>query len=90
MRDAVDGTGDAVKPVEPTQPRTMRRERRSTEARANAQALHLGIAAQMWSTQPARDNGMVLPLSPIARTAARYTFMAEGDRAASMGFARTA
>lgn len=88
--EAVAGDGDAIKPVEPTSPRPMFQERRSAEALANAQALHLGIAAQMWSTQPERDKAGMLPLPPVARTAARYASMAQGPQSASMGFARTA
>lgn len=90
MSDAVDLDIQAIEPIEPARPRATRHERRSSEARANAQALHLGIAAQMWSTQPAHNDAHVLPLPPVARMAARYASTAQGHQAASMGFARTA
>lgn len=85
--DAVDVD---IPTVEPARPRSMPQERRSSEARANAQALHIGIAAQMWSTQPTNDDVLVLPLPPVARMAARYASTAQGHQAVSMGFARTA
>lgn len=87
----VDHDGPSIEPIEPARPRSMPQERRSSEARANAQALHLGIAAQMWTTQPIHDEAVVLPLPPVARMAARYASTAQGlDQPASMGFARTA
>lgn len=95
--DTIEGESPAVEPIEPAHQHSMRQnhgvrhERRSSEARANAQALHLGIAAQMWSTQPSHDAAIVLPLPPVARMAARYASTAQGvNQAASMGFARTA
>lgn len=88
--DVIDVDIPAVEPVQPARPRSMQQERRSSEARANAQALHIGIAAQMWSTQPTNDDVLVLPLPPVARMAARYASTAQGHQAASMGFARTA
>lgn len=88
--DAVDVDIPTVEPVQPARPRSMPQERRSSEARANAQALHIGIAAQMWSTQPTNDDVLVLPLPPVARMAARYASTAQGHQAVSMGFARTA
>lgn len=91
MSDAVDVDIPAIEPVEPARQRRSPRERRSSEARANAQALHLGIAAQMWTTQPIQDEAVALPLPPVARMAARYASTAQGlDQPASMGFARTA
>lgn len=91
MSDAVDVDIPAIEPVAQARPRAMLQERRSSEALANAQALHLGIAAQMWTTQPAHDDALLLPLPPVARMAARYATIAQGlNQAASMGFARTA
>lgn len=91
--DVDGGETEVVEPVEEAalRPHQAPQERRSSETRANAQALHLGIAAQMWSTQPSGEEPLVLPLPPIARMAARYASTAHGlDQTTSMGFARTA
>ena len=65
-------------------------ERRSSENLANAQALRLGLAAQMLTTQPVTGAIPPLPLSPSARGAARYATTALGvDQAIRLGFIRT-
>jgi hypothetical protein len=76
-------------------------ERRSGEAMQNANALRLGIAAQMLAsrlseTSSAHHSGgmpgglpLALPLPPMARMSARYASVAEGQaQPASMGFSR--
>lgn len=70
------------------------RERRSLEARANANALHLGVAAQMLHSRagssPLNGGATLLPLPPMARIAARYASTANGlNPSVHMGFVRT-
>lgn len=86
--------GARVEPVRraSTAPRS---ERRSGEALANANALHLGVAAQMLASHQAlraeaSAHRQVLPTHPAMRMAARYASTAEGlAPTATLGFSRT-
>ena len=65
-------------------------ERRSSEAMLNGNALRLGIAAQMLASTTQSLPTNLMPLPPVARTAARYESTSQGlGRSHSMGFSRT-
>jgi hypothetical protein len=64
-------------------------ERRSSETLANANALRLGIAAQMLSSHEGLASSNVLPTHPSMRMAARYATTLEGAATlGSLGFER--
>ncbi|MEM6382707.1 MAG: hypothetical protein AAF739_08545 [Pseudomonadota bacterium] len=66
------------------------RERRSNETVANAAALRLGLAAQLFASHEPMQSVPVLPLAPAARAAARYAQTQHGlGLPVSMGFVRT-
>ncbi|MEM6711919.1 MAG: hypothetical protein AAF590_06505 [Pseudomonadota bacterium] len=80
-------TIDAVEPVSSASP--WQRERRASEARANGQALNMGIVAQLISSHDTMRNAALMPLPPATRTAARYETTAQGaDLSMSLGFSR--
>ncbi|MEM1285446.1 MAG: hypothetical protein ACFB01_12520 [Cohaesibacteraceae bacterium] len=87
-RDTRSEEAFAIEETSPAAPH--HRERRSSENLANAQALRLGLAAQMLTTRPANDTTPSLPVPPAARGAARYATTAQGvDQAIRLGFIRT-
>lgn len=76
--------------VEPVEHGHAPRERRSAETLANANALRLGIAAQMMASFGQQAGQATLPTHPAMRMAARYASTAEGAAPlSSLGFSRT-
>lgn len=76
--------------VEPVRRTTQQTERRSSETLANANALRLGIAAQMLASHEALQAANVLPTHPSMRMAARYATTSEGAAPlGSLGFSRS-